>query len=98
MALDIVVQDMNHAELQRFGDDAEETLFRLCAAQPDTSVVRGVYRYGDTMFNRHQLGMILDQIDGIEVRTDAERVAVDLLRRSASIALRANGYLMFIGD
>lgn len=50
------------------------------------------------MFNRHQLGMILDQIDGIEVRTDAERVAVDLLRRSASIALRANGYLMFIGD
>ncbi|MGY2125840.1 hypothetical protein ACW9HJ_30720 [Nocardia gipuzkoensis] len=46
MALDIVVQDINHTELHRFGDDADETLFRLCAAQPDTSWVRGIYRYG----------------------------------------------------
>lgn len=98
MALDIIVQDMNHAEMHRFGDDADETLFRLCAAQPETSWLRGVYRYADTMFNRHQLDMILDQIERIEVGTDAERAAVDLLRRTASIALRANGYLLFIGD
>ncbi|MEU5764128.1 hypothetical protein [Nocardia sp. NPDC047648] len=98
MALDIVVQDINHAEMHRFGDDSDETLFKLCAAQPDTSLVRGLYRYGDTMFNRYQLGLILDQIEGIEVRTDAERQAVNLLRRAASIALRANGYLLFVGD
>jgi hypothetical protein len=98
VALDIVVQDINHAEKHRFGDDADETLFKLCAAQPDASLVRGIYRYGDTMFNRYQLGLILDQIEGIEVRTDAERQAVDLLRRAASTALRANGYLLFIGD
>ncbi|MBF6341528.1 hypothetical protein IU450_37450 [Nocardia abscessus] len=98
VALDIVVQDINHAEMHRFGDDANETLFRLCAAQPETSLVRGIYRCGDTMFNRYQLGLILDQIEGIEVRTDAERQAVDLLRRAASIALRANGYLLFVGD
>ncbi|MEU1548981.1 hypothetical protein [Nocardia sp. NPDC005745] len=98
MAHDIVVQDINHAEMHRFGDDADETLFGLCAAQPDTSLVRGIYRYGDTMFNRYQLGLILDQIEGIEVRTDAERQAVDLLRRVASTALRANGYLLFVGD
>ncbi|MEW1736601.1 hypothetical protein AB0346_11710 [Nocardia beijingensis] len=98
MPLDIVVQDINHAEIHRFGDDADETLFRLCAAQPDTRLVRGIYRYGDTRFNRHQLGLFLDQIDEIEVRTDAERQAVDLLRQASSIALRANGYLLFVGD
>ncbi|MET7772985.1 hypothetical protein [Nocardia sp. NPDC005366] len=98
MALDIVVQDINHAETHHFGDDADETLYRLCAAQPETSLVRGIYRYGDTMFNRYQLGLILDQIEAIEVRTDAERQAVDLLRRASSIALRTNGYLLFIGD
>ncbi|MCP2290972.1 hypothetical protein [Nocardia amikacinitolerans] len=98
MALDIVVQDINHAEEHRFGDDADETLFRLCAAQPEASLLRGICPYGDTMFNRYQLGLILDQIEGIEVRTDAERQAVDLLRRAASIALRVNGYLLFIGD
>ncbi|WP_216912430.1 hypothetical protein [Nocardia noduli] len=98
MALEIVVQNMNHAETHHFGDDTDDTLFKLCAAQPETSLLRGVYQYGDTMFNRHQLGMILDQIETIEVRTDAERQAVDLLRRASSIALRANGYLLFIGD
>ncbi|MGK8507236.1 hypothetical protein ACRS5S_03990 [Nocardia asiatica] len=41
--------------------------------------------------------MILDEVEGIEVRTEAERQAVDLLRRAASIALRANGYLLFVG-
>ena len=85
VALDIVVQDINHAEKQRFGDDADETLFKLCAAQPDTSLVRGIYRYGDTMFNRYQLGVVLDQIEGIEVRTDAERQAVDLLNRKSVV-------------
>jgi hypothetical protein len=98
VAIDIVVQDINHAEIHRFGDDADETLFRLCAAQPDTSLVRGIYRYGDTMFNRYQLRLILNQIEGIEVRTDAERRAVDLLKQAASIAFRANGYLLFVGD
>ncbi len=98
MALDIVVQDINHAEIHRFGDDADETLFRLCAAQPETTLVRGIYRYGDTMFNRYQLGLILDQIEKIEARTDAERQAVDLLKRALSIGLRANGYLLFVGD
>jgi hypothetical protein len=89
---------MNHGETHHFGDDVDETLFKLCAAQPETSLLRGIYRYGDTMFNRYQLGLILDQIEAIEVRTDAERQAVDLLRRASSIALRANGYLLFIGD
>ncbi|MET8777777.1 hypothetical protein ABZV58_22465 [Nocardia sp. NPDC004654] len=98
MASDIVVQDINHAEEHHFGDDANETLFRLCAAQPETSLVRGIYRHGDTMFNRYQLDLILDRIEGIEVRTDAERQAVELLRRAESIALRANGYLLFVGD
>jgi hypothetical protein len=60
MASDIVVQDINHAVIHRFGDDADETLFRLCAAQPVTDLVRGIYRYGDTVFNRYQLGLILD--------------------------------------
>ncbi|MBF6191673.1 hypothetical protein U3653_09385 [Nocardia sp. CDC186] len=98
MASDIVVQDINHAEIHRFGDDADETLFKLCTEQPETSLVRGISRYGDTMFNRYQLGLILDQIEGIEVRTDAERQAIDLLRLASSIALRANGYLLFVGD
>ncbi|MFD3431303.1 hypothetical protein [Nocardia fluminea] len=98
VALDILVQDINHTEIHRFGDDADETLYKLCAAQPNTSLVRGIYRYGDTMFNRFQLGLILDQIEDIEVRTDPERQAVELLRRVASIALRANGYLLFVGD
>lgn len=98
MALDIVVQDINHAEIHHFGDDADETLSRLCAAQPDTNPVRSIRRYCDTMFNRYQLGVILDRIDEIEVRTDAERQAVDLLRRVSTIALRANGYLLFVGD
>lgn len=98
MALDIIVQDMNHAELEHVGDDADDTLYRLCAAQPTTTLVRGIFRYGDTVFNRYQLGLILEQIDGIEVRTEAERQAIELLRRVASTALRANGYLVFIGD
>lgn len=50
------------------------------------------------MFNRYRLGVILDRIDQIEVRTDAERQAVHLLRRVSTIALRANGYLLFVGD
>ncbi|QLY30310.1 hypothetical protein [Nocardia huaxiensis] len=98
MGLDIVVQNMNHEEKYHFGDDAEDTLYKLCAAQPTTSMVRNVSRYGDTMFNRYQLGVILEQIDGIEIRTDAERQAIDQLREAASIARRANGYLLFIGD
>ncbi|MFI5499722.1 hypothetical protein ACIA5E_11730 [Nocardia asteroides] len=98
MGLSIVIQNMNHEEQQRYFDDADATLYRLCAAQPESSVVRGIYRYGDTMFNRYQLTLMLKQIDDIEVRSEAEREAVELLRKLASIALRANGYLMFIGD
>ncbi|WP_405178254.1 hypothetical protein OG225_29470 [Nocardia sp. NBC_01377] len=60
--------------------------------------MRSFRRYCDTMFNRYRLGVILDRIDQIEVRTDAERQAVHLLRRVSTIALRANGYLLFVGD
>ncbi|WP_157101588.1 hypothetical protein [Nocardia shimofusensis] len=49
------------------------------------------------MFNRYQLGLLLDEVEGIEARAEAGRQAVDLLRRAASIALRANGYLLFVG-
>ncbi len=96
--MEIIVQDINHAELEHVGDDRDETLYKLCAAQPESSLLRGIYRYGDTMFNRYQLGLILDRIDDIEVRSDPERQAIELLRRTASSALRANGYLLFIGD
>lgn len=98
MALDIVVQNINHDEVERFSDDADGALFQLCSAQPQTSLLRGVFRYGDTMFNRYQLGLILDQIESIDVHSEAERQALELLRRVATTALRANGYLLFIGD
>ncbi len=81
----------------RYPCETYETLFGLCAAQPATSLVRGIYRYGDTVFNRYQLGLLLDEVEGIEARAEAGRQAVDLLRRAASIALRANGYLLFVG-
>lgn len=98
MALDIVVQNINHDEIERVADDANETLFQICSRQPETSLVRGVFRYGDTMFNRYQIDLMLGQIANIDVRSEAERQALDLLRRVAMTALRANGYLLFIGD
>lgn len=98
MGLGIAIQDMNHKVEQRFSDDAENTLYFLCAAQPKTCLLRGIDRHADTMFNRWQLMIILDQLAEIDVETLAQRQAVEQLRRLAEVAIRENGYLMFIGD
>ncbi|MGW6623472.1 hypothetical protein ACWF99_19800 [Nocardia sp. NPDC055002] len=98
MALEIVVQNINHAEQQRIGDDEKDSIYFLCAAQPTTSVLRGVYRYGDTMFNTWQLKIMLEQTEGVTGETEEQRDALEQLRRLADIAIRSNGYLMFIGD
>ncbi|MEV6660535.1 hypothetical protein [Nocardia fluminea] len=98
MALDIIVQNMNHEEKFRVSDDPQQTLYLLCEAQPRDRIVRGIYRDGDTMFNTWQLKLLLEQTEDIQVEDAAQRAALDQLRHLSNLAIRANGYLMFIGD
>jgi hypothetical protein len=98
LALTVIIQNMNHTEVARYSDDPDETLYRLCSARPKTSLVRGIHRHADTMFNTYQLGLILDEVEAMSAQSDIQQRALDELRRAATTAIRERGYILFIGD
>ncbi|MGQ4617312.1 hypothetical protein [Nocardia sp. R7R-8] len=98
MSVTIIVQGLSHSEISRYSDDPEGTLLEMCGKAAEGSMLGGIIPHGDTMFNSYQLRFLVDEIDAMPARNDAEKEMWGRLRDAAQTAIRRSGYLWFNGD
>jgi hypothetical protein len=102
MGLSIVLETEFGEALERV-DDPTDILHHLLPSCDDNSycVLRFIDWYGNTVFNRQQVQIFLEEWEKIKVRARDER-DVELLARVAKLAEKClsepHQYLKFIGD
>ncbi|WP_147430055.1 hypothetical protein [Frondihabitans australicus] len=77
-------------------DDSAASIMSFCEAGENSSVRRGVFKYGDTMFNSLQIRRLLDEIEAVPYSERSP--ALHELAEAGYLAIRRRGYLFFLGD
>jgi hypothetical protein len=98
VGIDIIVQDMNHKEIEALPASAAVTLSDIVLEAPLGSMMRGIHKYADTMFNSYQLKFFLEELAAKAPRNEREQELFDVLRKAAESAINQHGYLWFSGD
>jgi hypothetical protein len=98
MGIDIIVQHMNHKEIEASPASAAVTLSEIALEAPRGSMIHGIHKYADTMFNSYQLKFFLEELAAKAPRDEREQELYDVLRKSAESAIDEHGYLWFSGD
>lgn len=98
MSIDVTIQNQIHGQVERLSGDAPETLTEIVLDAPIGSMMRGIHKYADTMFNSYQLTFFLDELAAMTPRNVREEEMIATLRAAAESAIRINGYLWFSGD
>jgi hypothetical protein len=96
MGIAIYVENQVHKRVEQILDDSQESIMRLCEAGPDASVRRAISRHGDTMLNIYQLRRLITELE--DERGGPNDEVVVKLMEAADWAIRARGYLYFVGD
>jgi len=101
MGLDIELQDERGERLQSTGD-AQNLLIRLLPDDADAyPMLASIDPYGDTVFNRIQMGRFLREWEAVSAnaRSADERILVGIVQ-SMAVHCRdeVHLYLKFIGD
>jgi pilus assembly protein TadC len=96
MGVALYVENQVHKRVEQILDDPQESIMRLCESGHESSVRRAVSRYGDTMLNIYQLRRLISELEDERGGTNAEVAA--RLAEAAERAIRARGYLYFVGD
>lgn len=74
------------------------TLADIVLDAPVGSIMRGIHKYADTMFNSYQLKFFLEELTEFEPKNSAESELISVLRSASEEAIRIHGYLWFSGD
>lgn len=100
MGISIVLQNEAREILERF-DDLENLLHGLLPENQSASMLSCIDPYGDTIFNRLQMGQFLAEWDDLEKET-LTHDQHNLIQRVRHLAQRCSDephlYLAFIGD
>ncbi|MEV8366531.1 hypothetical protein [Streptomyces niveus] len=96
MGLGIYVEDLWRGRLSAFTDDKEASFMGACESAPEESLLNGVNRYGETLFNFIQLSRLVKELESLpeDERTPVVQQVID----GAKEAIHRTGYLHFIGD
>ncbi|MBF6327560.1 hypothetical protein [Nocardia transvalensis] len=89
---------MNHKEVDSISGSVAQALSDSVLDAPVGSMMRGIHKYADTMFNSYQLTFFLEELAGMSPKDDQEEEMIAELRAAAEQAIRLNGYLWFSGD
>ncbi|WP_188828927.1 hypothetical protein [Nocardia camponoti] len=65
---------------------------------PDGTMLGQIHAYADTMFNSHQLRMLVAEIATLSPVDPEEAATLDELAALATDAIGQHGYLWFCGD
>ncbi|RDI64548.1 hypothetical protein [Nocardia pseudobrasiliensis] len=98
MGIAVVVQAINHKEVETITGPLAQWLSDSVLDAPLGSMMRGIHKYADTMFNSYQLKFFLEELAGMTPKNDDESEMFDALRAAAEQAIRIQGYLWFSGD
>ncbi len=98
MSIDIYIENQIHERIERITGQAPETLTEYVLKAPIGSMIRGIHKYADTMFNSYQLTFLLDELGTMSPHDEQEQEMIDTLKTAAEQAIRRNGYLWFSGD
>ncbi|MGV9674839.1 hypothetical protein ACWDSJ_06140 [Nocardia sp. NPDC003482] len=98
MAIDVAIQDMNHQRLEYVSGPVGQWLSDSVLEVPLGSMMRGIHRYADTMFNSYQLKFFLKELAGMRPKDDHEGEMIAVLSAAAEQAILLHGYLWFSGD
>ncbi|MET7770149.1 hypothetical protein [Nocardia sp. NPDC005366] len=98
MAISIIVQDQIHEKHSTTAGLPAVTLADIVLDAPVGSIMRGIHKYADTMFNSYQLKFFLEELTEFEPKNSAESELISVLRSASEEAIRIHGYLWFSGD
>lgn len=98
MGISISIQNQVHREVELITGYGSATLSDMISSAPVGSLIRGIHKYADTMYNSYQLGWFLDELSALQPKDDREQEVISSLREAAESAIRQHGYLWFSGD
>ncbi|MFI5777130.1 hypothetical protein [Nocardia sp. NPDC051570] len=98
MGIGVIVQAINHKEVEHISGPLAQWLTDSVLDAPLGSMMRGIHQYADTMFNSYQLTFFLDELAGMTPKGDSDAEMIAELRAAAEKAIRLHGYLWFSGD
>ncbi|MGW5311732.1 hypothetical protein [Nocardia thailandica] len=98
MGIDVIVRNQVHKQLDVLAGSALESLGDVVSNAPSGSLLWGIHKHADTMFNAKQLDALIDEIAALTPRDDLERELFAMLSEAAELAIRQRGYLWFSGD
>lgn len=65
---------------------------------PEFFLLRGIHPYGDTCFNMIQLRFLLSELSTLKEKYPRHEEMFRIIAEAAEEAIRARGYLRFVGD
>lgn len=98
----IQVEDKNHEVVRRFNGGVAHDFLDLCRRMADSSeVMRIVDPYTDTMFNRIQQRMLLEELNDLLAKSELTPTEVPVARQVLTAVQEAHdigGYVMVLGE
>lgn len=98
MGISITIQNQIHGEVELITGYGSAALSDMISNAPIGSLMRGIHKYADTMYNSYQLGWFLEELSALHPKDDREKEVISALRGAAESAIRQHGYLWFSGD
>ncbi|MFE3755131.1 hypothetical protein ACFXO9_12540 [Nocardia tengchongensis] len=98
MGIRIAFQNMNHQPVEMVSGFDQSKLHELIEAATAGSLLDGIQRQSDTMYNSYQLEFLLAELSAIRAEGTGGQEVVSVLRRAAETAIRRHGYLWFSAD
>lgn len=98
MGIDVIIQNQVHKQIEILTGSALESLSDVVSNAPSGSLLWGIHKHADTMFNAKQLDVLIEEIAVLSPRNDLERELFAMLSSAAELAIRQRGYVWFSGD
>ncbi|GGN84375.1 hypothetical protein [Nocardia rhizosphaerihabitans] len=98
MGIDVIIQNQVHKQMEVLTGSALESLSSVVSTAPSGSLLWGIHKHADTMFNAKQLDALIEEIAALSPRNDLERELFAILSNAAEFAIRQRGYIWFSGD
>ena len=97
MPLGMEVRNQVHETIRMVGDDKFNP-DELIKEVPRDSLLWGVDPYADTIFNCRQLKIIIQEMPRLRQDIPGHKETLQIIEMVAEEAIRARGYIVFIGD
>lgn len=96
MGTTVYVRDFRGKLLQRGATDMGRLL--VAARQARLPLLGSVDEYDDTVFNRSQVALVLEELDRLELSANLEHARAELISMAVGVQQRPHRYLVFNGD